>query len=717
MKTRTHKRTCSLCEAMCGITVTLEDERITSIRGDDEDPFSRGHICPKALALQDVWEDPDRLRHPLVRRDGAFVEVGWEEALDTAAAGIERVQSEHGNDAMGIYLGNPNAHNLGPLLLGSLLIKALRTPNRFSATSVDQLPHQFVQYQLYGHQLLFPIPDIERTDLLVVFGANPLQSNGSLMSAGGFKDRLRELQARGGRMVVVDPRRTRTAEAADQYLPIRPNHDTAILLGLLHVVFDEDLVSPGRLGSAVDGIDDVARLVADWSPERVAARCGWTPKQVRDLARDIATTERAVVYSRIGTSTQQFATLATWLVQVLNIVTGHLDEPGGAMFTTPALDVVTPRRSGGPARWHSRVRGLPEFGGELPVATLGEEMLVPGPGQIRGMVTVAGNPVLSTPNGRQLDDGFENLDFHVAIDIYVNETTRHADVILPPTTGLEVSHYDVTFNLLAVRNVAKWSDPMVEVGDDRRQEHQIIRGLARRLATEERPWDETNPLSVAPLAAMVDAGLAAGPHDVTLDDLRDHPEGIDLGPLESRLPERLFTPDGRIDLVPAAIVDDLPRMAAWWESSGGDASHADGAETTNGSSTTNGALALVGRRHLRDNNSWLHNSERLVRGQDRTVLLIHPRDASTRGVADGDVVAVASRVGEVEVVVRVDDAVMPGVVSLPHGYGHGRDGVQLAVAAQHAGVSINDLTDDQLVDVPTGNAAFNGVEVTVSPLG
>ncbi len=708
MTTRTHRRTCSLCEAMCGITVTLDADRITAIRGDDDDPFSRGHICPKALALQDVWEDPDRLRHPLVRRDGEFVEVEWDEALDVAAAGIRRVQAEHGDQAMGIYLGNPNAHNLGPLLLGSLLIKALRTTNRFSATSVDQLPHQFVQYQLYGHQLLFPIPDIERTDLLVVFGANPLQSNGSLMSAGGFKDRLREMRARGGRMVVVDPRRTKTAEAADQYLPIRPNHDTAILLALLHVVFDEDLVAPGRLASHLDGLGEVAALVAEWTPERVAARCGWTPDQVRELARDIATTHRAVVYCRVGTSTQQFATLATWLVQVLNIVTGHLDEPGGAMFTTPAMDVVTPHRSGRPARWHSRVRDLPEFGGELPVAVLGEEMLTPGPGQIRGMVTVAGNPVLSTPNGRQLDDGFAGLDWYVAIDVYCNETTRHADVILPPTTGLEVSHYDVTFNLLAVRNTAKWSDPMVEVGDDRRHEHEIIRGLAQRLATPERPWDESNPLTTAPLEDIVAFGVATGPHDITMDDLRAHPEGIDLGPLESRLPDRLFTPGQRIDLVPGPIVEDLPRMAQWWEAGAG----------ANGSSGDPDApLALIGRRHLRDNNSWLHNSERLVRGQDRTALLIHPDDAQARGVADGAMVAVASRVGEVEVVARVDDAVMPGVVSLPHGYGHGREGVQLAVASQHAGVSINDLTDDQAVDVPTGNAAFNGVEVTVRPRG
>lgn len=711
MTTRIHRRTCSLCEAMCGIVVTLADGQVTSIAGDEDDPFSRGHVCPKAVALQDVWEDPDRLHHPVRRMGDKWVRIGWDEALDMAADGIRAVQAEHGRNSVGIYLGNPNAHNLGPLLFGSLLVKALRTTNRFSATSVDQLPHQFVQYHMYGHQLLFPIPDIDRTDLLVVFGGNPLQSNGSLMSAGGFKDRLRELRARGGRLVVVDPRRTKTAEAADQYLPIRPTHDTAILLALLHVVFDEDLVAPGRLVDRLAGLDVVADLVADWPPERVAAATGWAPDQVRALARDIATTERAVVYGRIGTSTQRFGTLATWLIQVLNVVTGHLDEPGGAMFTTPAFDVVEPRRSGGPARWHTRVRGLPEFGGEVPVAALGEEMATPGEGQIRGMVTVAGNPVLSTPNGHRLDEQFANLDFHVAIDIYVNETTRHADVILPPTTGLEVSHYDVTFNLLAVRNVAKWSDPMVEVDGDRRHEHEIIRGLARRLATEERPFDDSNPLHIALPEAIVDAGLRAGPYDITLDDLRARPEGIDLGPLEPRLPERLFTPDGRIALAPEAITSDLARHERWWEEV--DAATRVAAD----GDATAAPLALIGRRHLRDNNSWLHNSPRLVRGRDRTALVIHPDDAQARAIDDGAVVAVASRVGEVEVATRVSDEVMPGVVSLPHGYGHDRDGVLLAVATEHAGVSINDLTDDQLVDGPTGNAAFNGVEVTVRPLG
>lgn len=398
--------------------------------------------------------------------------------------------------------------------------------------------------------------------------------------------------------------------------------------------------------------------------------------------------------------------MSTWLLLVLNVLTGNLDRAGGAMFTTPAVDAVLPWRTGGPARWHSRVRGLPEFGGELPVAVLGEEMLTPGEGQIRGMVTMAGNPVLSTPNGRQLDEGFAGLDACVAIDIHVNETTRHADVILPPTTGLEVEHYDLTFNLLAVRNVATWSDPCFEVGDDRRSEADIIRGLARRLASDEHPWDESNPLHVAAPSVLVDAGLRDGPHDLTLDDLRAVPAGVDLGPLEPRLPERLFTDDRRIHLAPDVLVDDLARGAAWFDDGVGQG------DAVNGS----GSLSLIGRRHLRDNNSWLHNAERLVRGKPRCTVLVHPDDAASRGLVQGDDVRVRSRVGEVVLPVEVSDEVMVGVASIPHGYGHDRAGVELAVAARHAGVSINDLTDDRLVDALTGNAAFNGTPVRVEPV-
>ncbi len=692
-QTRTHYRTCNLCEAMCGIVITLDGERITSIKGDKADPFSQGHICPKATALQDIYEDPNRLKQPVKRTADGWEQIGWEEAFDLVANNIKRVQAAHGNNSVGIYLGNPNAHNLGALLFGSTLIKALRTTNRFSATSVDQLPHQFVQYQMYGHQLLFPIPDVDRTDYMLILGANPLQSNGSLMSAGGIERRLKQMQKRGGKLVVVDPRRTATAKLADEHFFIKPNHDVLLLLAMVHTLFDEGLVEMGKLADFTEGVETVRELVQGYSPERVAMAVGWKSADIRRITRELAAANSAVVYGRIGTSIQRFGTLSTWLINVLNVLTGNLDRVGGALFTTPALEIVDKRRSGKPSRWQTRVRGLPEFGGELPVAALAEEMLTEGEGQIRAMVTVAGNPVLSTPNGSQLDAGFEQLDFYAAIDIYINETTRHADVILPPTTGLEVDHFDVTFNVLAVRNVAKWSDALFEVGQDRRHEYEIGREIAKRLATDERPFNEDEPRNQMTPAQAVDLGLRFGAYELTLDELKANPHGIDLGALQEQFPARLFTPEKCINLAPEIIVQDLPYVDHLFEGTDD--------------------LALIGRRHVRDNNSWLHNSQRLVKGKSRCTVLINPDDAETRGVRDGEMVRVSSRVGTVTLPAQVSDAMMPGVVSIPHGYGHGRAGVQLDVARANAGVSVNDLTDDDLVDKVTGNAALNGVAVTV----
>ncbi len=693
---RTHYRTCNLCEAMCGIVITLDGKQIKSIKGDKNDPFSQGHICPKATALQDIYEDPDRLKRPIKRTKTGWEQIGWEEAFDLVADSIKRVQAAHGNNSVGIYLGNPNAHNLGALLFGSTLIKALRTTNRFSATSVDQLPHQFVQYQMYGHQLLFPIPDVDRTDYMLILGANPLQSNGSLMTAGGIERRLKGIQKRGGRIVVVDPRRTATAKLADEHFFVKPNHDVLLLLGMVHTLFDEGLVDMGKLADFTDGVESVWELAQEFAPERVAKAVGWQAEDIRRISRELAGADSAVVYGRIGTSIQQFGTLSTWLINVLNVLTGNLDRAGGAMFTTPALEIVDKKRSGKPSRWKTRVRGLPEFGGEVPVAALAEEMLTEGDGQIRAMVTVAGNPVLSTPNGSQMDAGFETLDFYAAIDIYINETTRHADVILPPTTGLEVDHFDVTFNLLAVRNVAKWSDALFEKGEERRHEYEIGREIAKRLATADRPFNENDVRHTMTPAQAVDFGLRYGAYKMTLDELKSNPHGIDLGALQEQLPERLFTSDKRINLAPEIIVADLPNVEVLFEGGEG--------------------LRLIGRRHVRDNNSWLHNSYRLVKGKTRCTVLMSPHDAETHRVRDGELVRVSSRVGAIILPVEVSDTMMQGVVSIPHGYGHGREGVQLDIATANAGASINDLTDDQSVDRVTGNAALNGTVCAVAKI-
>ncbi|MCP3102065.1 molybdopterin oxidoreductase family protein [Myxococcus sp. K15C18031901] len=716
---RVHFRTCNLCEAMCGLRIELEGERITAIRGDEEDPFSRGHVCPKALALKDLHEDPDRLRHPLRRTATGWEQVGWNEALDEAARRLNEVQRRYGRNAVASYLGNPNVHNLGSMLFGPELVRALRSRNRFSATSVDQLPHQLVSYFMFGHQLLVPIPDIDRTRFMLVMGANPLASNGSLMTAPDVRARLRSIQQRGGRLVVVDPRRTETAAIADSHLFIRPGTDALALLALLHVALVESPPQPGRLDAHLDGLEVVRQVAREFPPERVAGHTGIAADALRRLARDFLAAEGAVCYGRMGLSTQPFGSLCQWLINVLNTVTGNLDREGGAMFTQPAFDIVGGPRAlginpGSFGRWKSRVRGLPEFAGELPVAVLAEEMLTPGEERVRALVTVAGNPVLSTPNGAQLERALEGLDFMVSIDPYLNETTRHAHLILPPVSPLERPHYDVAFHVLAVRNTARYAPALFEPGKDTRHDWEIALALQHRLDTLNRGRPSVRAtLKYQAMRRLgpervLDLGLRLGPHGarfhplkpgLTLSQLREAPHGVDLGPLRPCLLGRLRTKDRRIHLAPEPLLADVRRLREAFP---------EAPPTVEGEE----ALVLIGRRHLRDNNSWLHNVPGLLKGKPRCTLMVHPRDASRLGLVDGEEVVVTSRVGEVSVPVAVTDEVMPGVVSLPHGYGHQRGG-RLQVANAHAGASQNDLTDDRAVDAVSGNAAFNGTPVRV----
>ena len=702
-----HFRTCTLCEAMCGLEVSHEAGRITGIRGDAADPFSQGHICPKGVALQDLDTDPDRLRRPVKRVGDAWVEIGWREAFDLVAGRLHAIQDRHGRDAVAIYNGNPTVHSLGAMLFVPGFARALRTKQRYSATSVDQLPHHLASSLMFGHMFLIPIPDLDRTDHLLVLGANPAVSNGSLMTAGNTMARIEAIRARGGRVVVVDPRRTETADAADRHVPIRPGTDALLLLAMLHVVLGESLARPGRLEAMCTGLHEIRALVRDFPPERVAAATGIDATTIAELARDFARAERAVCYGRVGISMQPFGALCCWLVNVLNIVTGNFDRAGGAMFPTPAVDPVglLPKavRIG---RWKTRVRGLPEYEGELPVAALAEEMDTPGPGQVRALVTQSGNPVLSTPNGERLSHALAGLEFYAAVDFYVNETTRHAHVILPPAGPLERAHYDLVFNAFAVRNTARLSLPLRERTRDARHDWEILNALTWRLArgplARLRARVRAAALGFKGPLGLLDAALAQGGTGVTVDRLRAAPHGIDLGPLEPRLPSRLRTADGRIALAPPHLLADVPRLASLLHAS--DAAAAPRAT---------GALVLIGRRALRSNNSWMRNAERLVRGKNACTLLMHPADASARQLVDGARVTVTSRVGRVEVELRVSDRMMPGVVSLPHGHSAPRAGTRLRVAGALAGASINDLTDDQRIDAAIGTAAFSGVPVKV----
>jgi anaerobic selenocysteine-containing dehydrogenase len=724
MNSTPHYRNCNLCEAICGIEIAVQDKQELDIRGDKNDPFSRGYICPKAVALQDIHFDKDRLRQPVRRTATGWEQITWAEAFAEVTQNLRRLRAEHGPDSLATYLGNPSVHNYGVMLFAPGFIRSLKTRNRFSATSVDQLAHHLASYLMFGHQLLLPIPDLERTEFFLILGANPVVSNGSMMTAPGMSRRLQEVRERGGRVVLIDPRFTETARLADQHLFIRPGTDALLLLAMLQVVFAEGLTRPGALAGFTKGVAAVAKVVAEFPPERVAPITGIDAEQISRLARDFASAGSAVCYGRIGVSTQEFGGVCQWLINVLNIVTGNLDRPGGAMFTLPAFDPVNAPKSLAPrgsfARRHTRVRKLPEFSGEFPVAALAEEILTAGPGQIKALVTVAGNPVLSTPNGRELDRALAGLEFMASIDCYVNETTRHAHIILPPTSSLERGHYDLAFHLLAVRNTTKFSPPLFHRDAGAKEEWEILLELETRMSDRgfvERAKFGFMKRFLGP-ERMLDLGLRFGPYGarfnpfssgLTLRKVKEAVHGIDLGPLSPCLPERLCTADKQIDLAPGLFVKDIERVKAKFFD--------HGAFESNGHRETNGHLRLIGRRQLRSNNSWMHNTERLLRGKPQCTILMHPTDAAHRKLSPGEKVLVKSRVGSVEVPVEVSDEIMPGVVSIPHGWGHDRLGINLTVAQQHAGTSINDLTDALAIDTLCGTAAFNGTWVTVESIG
>lgn len=702
---KTAYRACHFCEAICGLEIRLDDnDNILSIKGDKSDPFSEGYICPKATALQDLHEDPDRLRRPVRRSGNQWEEISWQQALDETAERLVHIAGQYGNDAIASYIGNPAVHNYGLLTHGHAFLSQFRSKNRFSATSVDQLPQQLISFLMLGHQLLIPIPDINRTDLLIIIGGNPLASNGSMMTAANFRQRIKNLQQRGGKLVVIDPRRTETARVADQHLFIRPGTDAALLLAMLHTLYAENLVNPAHLQAILDHTDQLETLLQPFTPERAATTTGIPAESIRQLARDLANTERAVCYGRMGISVQEYASVCQWAVYLLNILTGKLDAEGGAMFTTPAWDTAAPgTRSGSFNRYQSRVSGLPEFNGELPASVLAEEILTPGEGQIRALVTMAGNPVLSNPNGRQLDQAFEQLDFVVAVDCYINETTRHATIILPPTSPLERNHYDLSFNLFAVHNITRFNGALFDKPADSYHDWEICEMLAQRIGDKLGKPYQPKPSP----EQFLDFSLQNGPYGkqaghplaLDLDTLRQHSHNLDLGPLKPCLPARLSTANQHINCAPGAVVADLPRV--------------EKALFAQGPAQDNTRLQLISRRHIRSKNSWMHNFHRLVKGKDRCDLQMNPEDANRLALRDGSWVRIESRTGCITARLTVCDDMMPGVVSLPHGWGHDRPGARLHIAREVAGASINDLTDEQRYDPVCGNAGLNGVAVTV----
>lgn len=712
MATQTVYRQCNLCEAHCGITVEVDGRDVLRITGDPDDPTSEGYICPKAAALTDLYTDPDRLEKPVRRVDGEWVELEWEEALDFAADGLKEVHRRHGTDSLASYVGNPSAHTWS-LLAVLPLRETMDTKNHSSATSTDQLPQHRTSAEMFGNLGLFPVPDIDRTDYLLVLGANPSVSNGSLMSAPGARHRLRDIVKRGGTVVVIDPRCTETARSASEHVAIQPGGDAFLLLGMLHVIFAEGLT---RVPEVCTGAEEIEALVADWSPKRAAPLAGIEQSTIARLARNFAGAPTAAAYGRVGVCQQRSGTLIHWLINVLNAVTGNLDREGGVMFPEPFVDLTLALRlagRGGPdgfGRHTQRVSGLPEMNGEVPISGLADEILTPGEGQVRGLLVFAGNPVMSAPGGRGLDDALEDLEFMVSVDQYVNETNRHADVILPPVSALERDEVDVALPLVAIRNHIRFSPAAVPKRDGGKEDWEILNGLTRRLgrgiATKARAISLGARLTSP--ARMVEAAIAAGPYGMirrgpinglTLGKVKRAKHGIDLGPMKSRLPGALLSEDKRVALAPSALLDEATRLEQI--ASERERARDDGFD-----------LTLIGRRILNSNNSWMHNSKRLTKGSDRCTAMLHPEEAAARSLTDGTSVKVVSRVGEIEVRLQVTDEMRPGVVSIPHGFGHSsRRGVGWKHAASLPGASVNDITDPSVLDGLTGNAAFNSVPV------
>jgi anaerobic selenocysteine-containing dehydrogenase len=733
----THFRTCPLCEATCGLEVSHQDGQILRIRGDRDDVFSHGFICPKGSTLGKLDQDPDRLLRPLIKRNGRHEEATWDEAFALIESNITPIIAEHGANAVAVYLGNPNVHSMSGSLYTRVFVKMLRSKSIFSAATVDQMPKHVSSGYMFGHPDLIPVPDIDRTAYLLMLGANPYESNGSLATAPDWPGRLEAIQERGGRVVVVDPRRTKTAAVSDEHVPIRPGTDALFLFALANVIIEADAVDLGELRDHVEGLDELAAAVVGFEPETVEAPCGIPATTIRRIALELVSAESAAVYGRIGTHTTEFGTMASWMVDVLNVITGNLDRAGGAMFPRAAHEQPRSRRQFQTGRWSTRVRQLPEARGELPVSALAEEILEPGPGQIKAMITIAGNPILSTPNSGRLEEAMASLDFMVSIDVYLNETSRHSDVILPGTTPLRRPHYDFAFYQLAVRNIANYSPPLFGSADDSLDEWEILLRLGATVtgqgfdpdvgvlddgvfgmmigsatADPSSPINGRSPEEVFTATTggrgperMLDFLIRTGPYGdgygidpngLTLERLKHSPHGIDLGPLQPRFPDDLRTPSGKVELAPPPLLADVPRLREAMER------------------TANGGLTLIGRRHVRSNNSWMHNVDVLVKGKDRCTLQMNTSDAARLGVTDGGRAKVTSTAGTVIASVDITDDIMPGVVSLPHGWGHDLEGTRLSVASSKPGVNANTLSTGDM-DPISGNAVLNGIPVDVVP--
>ncbi len=699
LENKIHYRTCNLCEAMCGLKITYKEKKVISIVGDKKDPLSKGYICPKSQALKDLYEDSDRLKTPIKRVENGWKKISWIEAFEEVEHQIKKIQEKYGNDAVATYQGNPNVHNLGSMLYGGPFLKSLKTKQKYSATSADQLPHHIASLKMFGHQMLIPIPDIERTDYLLILGANPGASNGSLLTAPGFSQKIKNIQKRGGEVINIDPRYTETSKISSNHFFINPGKDALLLLSLLYVIFEQGIDEKTHLSSHLKGLEEIKEIIKKYPPQKTAAIIGIDSLEIQKIAKNFMNSKTAVCYGRMGVSTQEFGGICQWLINVINIVTNNMDKAGGAMFTEAAIDLVfmtgMQGKVGNFDRYRSRVHDLPEYSGELPVATLADEMIVEGEGQIKMLICTAGNPVLSTPNGKKLEKALEGLDFMVSIDIYLNETSKYANIILPSTNGLETLHYDLVFHQLAIRNTAKLSEVLFEKDENQKHDWQILNELTERITGKK------NPLTPEMMLDNMFKFSSYKAANLSVKKLKENPSGIDLGALQPLLTKRIFTQDKKINISPKFFIDDLKRLDKELFN-------------TNGEDKTNYPFALIGRRHLRNNNSWMHNSKLLMKGKNRCTVLMCPKDANNLSITNHQKIRITSNVGSIELPVEISDEMKEGVLSIPHGFGHNRQGTKIKLAEENAGESINDLTDDYNIDKLTGNVNFSGTRVKVN---
>ena len=701
-----HYRVCNLCEAMCGLEIEHDGKKVLSVKGDRKDPFSKGSLCPKGALIHKVHEDPDRLKTPLRKKEnGEWEEISWNEAFDIVGEKINQIRTKYGNDSVALYLGNPTVHNFGMMLFSGELIRSLKTKNYFSPTTMDQLPHHFIGYHVFGHAFNMPIPDVNRTDYFIMFGANPIASNGSIMSGCGPIEKIKAIQNRGGKVILFDPRATETSRVVDEHHFIRPSTDVFFLLGMLHLIQKNDWIQLGHLENHISGLEKIKNIAGEFTPEKVEALTGVPAETLLRLTKEYALQDRAVMYGRMGMSTQEHGGLCHWLTSVLNILTGHFDREGGAMFPKPAVDIK--RQKGwhlSHGRWHSRVRKLPEFDGEIPVSAMAEEMLTEGEGQVRGLITFAGNPALTTPNAKRLEEALPKLDFMVSIDIFMNETTKHADIILPPPSHLEIDHYDLIFNHFAVSNNAKFSTPLFQPKEGQQYDWQIAKALIKRFSKVSN-YKMSLPFRLFNPRQLLNLSLRTGPYGgfngVSLKKVIASKHGISFGNMKPRIPEVLNTQDGKIQIAAEVFLEGLENVKSLL---GKPLKERQASE-----------FKLIGRRHLRSNNSWMHNVEELIRGKNRCTVMMNTADANALELEDGEMVLVKSATGEIEIPVEITNNIMTGVVSIPHGFGHKKKGTRLAVASagHHAGVSINDITDHNRLDKVTGNAAFSGQSIVI----